>query len=230
MDGGFALGFFSALWLGILTSISPCPLATNVAAIAYIGKKVSHPKLVFLTGALYTVGRTLSYLLVGTLLVTSLLSAPVLSEFLQNSMNQLLGPILIIVGMFLLELISFRFTGGGIGEKTQKRAEAMGIWGSAFLGFLFALSFCPVSAALFFGSLVPLSVQYQSYFLIPFLYGVGTALPVLVFAVVIATGVGTIGKVFDRMTQFEIWGRRITGTVFIFVGIYLSLMHIFKVF
>ncbi|MCA9442188.1 MAG: sulfite exporter TauE/SafE family protein, partial [Candidatus Omnitrophica bacterium] len=78
--------------------------------------------------------------------------------------------------------------------------------------------------------LVPLSVQYQSYFLIPFLYGVGTALPVLVFAVVIATGVGTIGKVFDRMTQIEVWGRRITGTVFILVGIYLSLVHIFKVF
>ncbi len=229
MAEGIALGIFSALWLGVLTSISPCPLATNVAAIAYIGKRVSHPRLVFVTGVLYTVGRTLSYLLVGTLLVTSLLSAPILSEFLQNSMNQLLGPILIVVGMFLLELISFRFTGGGFGEKTQKRAESMGIWGAAFLGFLFALSFCPVSAALFFGSLVPLSVQYQSYFLIPFLYGVGTALPVLVFAVAIATGVGTIGRVFDRMTQIEVWGSRITGTVFIMVGIYLCLVHIFEV-
>jgi cytochrome c biogenesis protein CcdA len=229
MDQGMALGFVSALWLGILTSISPCPLATNVAAIAYIGKKVSEPRLVFLTGALYTIGRTLSYLLVGTLLVTSLLSAPVLSNFLQNSMNKLLGPILIVVGMFLLELISFQLAGGGIGEKTQKRAEAMGIWGAAFLGFLFALSFCPVSAALFFGSLVPLSVQYESQFLIPFLYGIGTGLPVLVFAVAIATGVGTIGRIFDRMTQFEVWGRRITGTVFILVGVYLSLVHIFKV-
>ena len=161
--------------------------------------------------------------------MTSLLSAPVLSNFLQNSMNKLLGPILIVVGMFLLELISFQLAGGGIGEKTQKRAEAMGIWGAAFLGFLFALSFCPVSAALFFGSLVPLSVQYESQFLIPFLYGIGTGLPVLVFAVIIATGVGTIGKVFDRMTQIEVWGRRITGTVFILVGVYLSLVHIFKV-
>ena len=228
MAEGMTLGLVSALWLGILTSLSPCPLATNVAAIAYVGQRVGHPRAVLIAGVLYTLGRTVCYLAVGTLLVTSLLSAPIVSNFLQRYLSKLLGPILIVVGMFLLEMLRLNFAGTGLGEKTQKRAERMGIWGAAFLGFLFALSFCPVSAALFFGSLIPLSVQYRSHILIPCLYGIGTGLPVLVFATAIATGMGTIGKIFDRMTQFEVWGRRITGTVFIMVGIYMSLVYIFK--
>lgn len=223
--GGFAL--LSALWLGILTSISPCPLATNVAAIAFIGRRFGNPGRVFLSGLLYTLGRTVSYLLVGMLLVTSLLAAPVVSVFLQTYMNKLLGPILIVVGMVLLEMIQWNLGGGGVGEGARKRADSLGIWGAALLGFLFALSFCPVSAALFFGSLLPLSIQNDSAFTLPFLYGVGTGLPVLLFAAVIAAGVGSVGRVFDRITQFEFWGRRITGGVFIVIGIYLVFVHVF---
>ena len=221
------LGVTTAVWFGILTSISPCPLATNIAAISFIGKRVGDPRRVFLSGLFYTFGRMLAYVALGILLVLSLLSIHGTSNFLQNHMNKLIGPILILVGMVLLELIPLSLPGGGPGEKTRRRAETAGIWGSAFLGIVFALSFCPVSAALFFGSLVPLATKHESLFLLPSLYGVGTALPVIVFAVMIALGVRSVGKLFDKLTQFEKWARYVTGAIFVLVGIYYCLVFIF---
>jgi len=219
----------SALWLGILTSISPCPLATNIAAISFIGRRVDSPRKVFAAGLLYTAGRSVAYVLVGGLLVFGLTSAPLLSQLLQKQMNRVLGPILIIAGMFLLELLKVNM-GGGVSEKMQRRVEAMGLWGAALMGIVFAMSFCPVSAALFFGSLIPVAVKYESAALLPSLYGIGTALPVVVFAVLLAFGVRSIGKAFGAITRFELWARRVTGAVFIIVGIYLTLLHIFGVF
>ncbi|MCP4710680.1 MAG: sulfite exporter TauE/SafE family protein, partial [Planctomycetes bacterium] len=177
MDG-FIFGLASALWLGILTSISPCPLATNIAAISFIGRRVNHPRQVFWAGLLYTLGRATTYLVLGMLLVAGLLSAPLVSHFLQKYMIKLLGPVLVVVGMFLLGLINFSASGSGISERMQNRAERWGIWGAALLGFIFALSFCPLSAVLFFGSLLPLAVKYNSGVLLPLAYGIGTALPV----------------------------------------------------
>ena len=158
----FIIGVGSALWLGILTSISPCPLATNIAAISYIGRKVGNSRQVFLTGLLYTIGRTLAYLGLAFVLVASVLSVPQISLFLQKYMHLVLGPILIVVGMFLLGLIQLSMGGGGMSEGLQKRVDAMGIWGALLLGVVFALTFCPTSAALFFGSLVPLSLKVNS--------------------------------------------------------------------
>ena len=225
----FLLGTVSAVWLGILTSISPCPLATNIAAISFIGKRVKNPRHVLLSGLLYTLGRALTYVLLGVLLVTSLLSAPYVSHALQKHMNKALGPVLILVGMFLLDLLKFNFSVHGMSGAMRGRIEKMGLGGSALLGMLFALSFCPVSAALFFGSLVPLALKSRSSIALPSLYGVGTALPVVLFAFVIALGFGTVGRVFDRVTQLELWARRITGAIFIAVGAYLSLKYIFYV-
>jgi threonine/homoserine/homoserine lactone efflux protein len=168
-----------------------------------------------------------TYLAISMILVGSLLSAPVVSQLLQKYMNKLLGPILILVGMFLLEMLELRLRGCGLGDKTRARVESWGIGGAGLLGILFALSFCPVSAALFFGSLIPLSVNYGSSVFLPGLYGIGTGLPVFVFAVFIALGAGAVGKAFDRITQFEKWARRVTGVVFILVGVYFSLIHIF---
>ena len=144
----------SALWLGILTSISPCPLATNIAAISFIGGRVDKARLVLLAGVFYTLGRMLTYMVLGVLIVTSILSIPHLSHFLEKYMNKLLGPFLILVGMILLELIQLNIFGSGVSERVQKKAESWGIWGAGLLGILFALTFCPVSAALFFGSLM----------------------------------------------------------------------------
>ena len=223
----FILAAASACWLGILTSISPCPLATNIAAISYIGKRVGTPRKVFFSGLLYTLGRMLTYLILGVLIVAGMLSVPDLAYFLQKYMNTFLGPILVLVGMFLLGLIRLNFSVSGISERMQNRAEKYGIWGAGLLGFLFALSFCPISAALFFGSLIPLAVQHESRVLMPTIYGIGTALPVFAFAILVALGARSIGRAFNKLTQIELWARRITGVIFIVVGIYYLSVYVF---
>jgi cytochrome c biogenesis protein CcdA len=225
----YSVALGSAVWLGILTSISPCPLATNIAAISFIGQRVDNPRKVIAAGLLYTLGRMVTYLVLGILIVASVLSIPELAMFLQQNMNKFLGPVLIIVGMFLLNLISFNLPGGGWGSGMQGRVERFGIWGAGLLGLLFALSFCPVSAALFFGSLIPLAVDHQSSVAMPILYGIGTAIPVIVFAFVIAVSTRMVGVMFNELKVIEKWARRITGVVFILVGIHYTLAYIFGI-
>ncbi|MEP0828899.1 MAG: sulfite exporter TauE/SafE family protein [bacterium] len=222
----FWLAFGSAFWLGILTSTSPCPLATNIAAISFIGRKVGSRRQVLFNGTAYTVGRMLAYLLLAVVVIAGILSIPGISNLLQSYMNKILGPLLILVGLILLDIIPLRLASLGAGEKSQKLAEKGGVWGAAALGFLFALSLCPVSAALFFGSLIPLSVKNNSSVLLPSIYGIATGLPVLIFAFVIAFSAGSLGKLFNKMTLIEKWMRRITGVIFIAVGIYYSLIYI----
>jgi cytochrome c biogenesis protein CcdA len=223
---GLVLGAASAIWLGILTSISPCPLATNITAVAFVARGVGNPGKVFLTGLLYTLGRTLTYVTLGVLLVSSLVSAPFVSHFLQKYMNQLLGPVLVFVGLVLLELIRFPLPEVGAGAQMQERVRSLGIWGAVPLGVVFALSFCPVSAALFFGSLIPAALRYESGVVLPTLYGIGTAVPVLIFAVLIAWGTKAMGQAYNKLAALEKWARRITGGIFILVGIYYCLVHL----
>jgi cytochrome c-type biogenesis protein len=147
----FLVAAGSAFWLGIATAISPCPLATNIAAVSFIGRRAGNPRRVFLSGLLYTGGRTITYLVLGIILVAGLLSIGELSLGLQAYMNKILGPILILAGMVLLELIRLPTSGGGLGGRMQRRAETGGLWTAALLGIVFALSFCPLSAVLFFG-------------------------------------------------------------------------------
>jgi cytochrome c biogenesis protein CcdA len=221
----FVLATGAALWFGILTSISPCPLATNIAAISFIGRKVGRPAYVLSTGLLYTIGRTLTYVLLAIFLVKGLSSMPLVSHWLQKYMNRLLGPMLILVAMVLLDMLSFGLSSGTFAQLCHKRAAALGLAGALLLGILFALSFCPVSAALFFATLIPLSIKHSSAVLLPTVYGVGTALPVLIFAILIATGADLMARAFQRVTQFEFWARRITGIVFLAVGIYFTLAY-----
>ena len=221
------LAHVTAFWLGILTSITPCPLATNIAAVSYIGRRVDSPRSVLWAGGLYALGRTLSYVGLAVIVVSSVMSMTEVSVFLQKHMNRLLGPILIVAGMFLLELLTLSLPAMGIGARMQKRVESWGIWGACALGMLFALSFCPVSAAMYFGSLIPISLRYESRFTLPFVYGIGTALPVLAVAVALGLGARYIGTVFDKLTAIERWARTITGVVFIIVGIYYTLIYIF---
>jgi len=229
MGESYLIEVASAMWLGILTSISPCPLATNIAAVSFIGKRMDSPRYGFLSGLLYTIGRMLAYLVIGILITRSIFSIPGLSGFLQNYMNKLLGPLLIITGMILLEMIQITLSGRGVSEDTQKRIERTGIWGAGLLGILFALSFCPISAALFFGSLIPLAVKYNSSIIMPSVFGIGTGIPVILFAFLIAFGVHSVGKAFDKMAKIEMYSRKVTGIVFILVGIFLSLKYIFEI-
>jgi len=219
-----------AVWLGVLTSISPCPLATNITAMSFVARRVGRPSAVLLSGVLYTLGRALTYLVLGVLLVGSLLSAPELSLALQKNMNRVLGPILILVGMVLLDLLALPRLGRGTIARASEHVGGWGVWGSGLLGILFALSFCPVSAALFFGSLLPLAVKVGSRAAVPALYGVGTAVPVLVFAGLLAAGSRSVSRVFERLTRIEKWARRITGGVFVAVGIDYTLVHLFRAF
>jgi len=213
----------SALWLGILTSISPCPLATNIAAVSYVGRRVGSTRPVLLSGALYTAGRTLAYVALGAAAVWSLMSVVEVLSFLQGGFHRGLGPLLIVVGLLLLGVIKLKLPGFGVSNELQERVDRWGVWGAGLLGIVFALSFCPVSAGLFFGSLVPLAAERGSPFLLPTLYGIGTALPVAVFAVLLAVGAGWLGEALDRVQSFEVWARRVTAVVFIGVGVYETL-------
>jgi cytochrome c-type biogenesis protein len=221
------LGIATALWLGLLTSISPCSLATNIAAISYVGRRVGNPRKVLLAGLLYTAGRILAFIALGVLLVSSLLSAPQVSHLLQKYMNKALGPVLIIVGMILCELIKFNWSGSTITQGMQKRLETLGIWGALLLGILFSLSFCPISAALFFGSLLPIALRCQSGLLLPAAFGMASGLPVIIFSLLISFGTKKVGTTYVGIVALEKWFRLITGILFILVGIYYCLVHAF---
>ncbi|MFH1506957.1 MAG: aromatic aminobenezylarsenical efflux permease ArsG family transporter [Candidatus Omnitrophota bacterium] len=224
------IAFGSALWLGIMTSISPCPLATNIAAISFLSKKITHPFLVLLSGVAYTVGRMVSYAVLGYILINSILSIPQVAQFLQKYMVRALGPLLIITGLILLEIIKISLPGLSLSHKYHNRLVEAGVPGAFLLGVIFALAFCPVSAALFFGSLIPLSLNSKAGTLLPFIYGVGTGLPVLLFAVAIALGVTSLSYWFHRITKLEYYTRRITGGIFILVGLYYTGIYILKMF
>lgn len=227
----FWIGITSAFWFGILTSISPCPLATNIAAVSYIGRKAGHAKLLFLSGILYAFGRMFAYMIIGIFTIKGLYAISSLSFFLQKYMNLFLGPFLIVIGMLILDIISFNFLSSGgnsLIENLQKRFKDGGVVGSFFLGSVFALALCPVSAALFFGSLIPISMKINSLFIAPIVYGFGTAIPVIVFAILIGIGSKSVSTIFNKITVFEKWVRIITGVVIILIGIYLTITNIFN--
>ena len=217
----------SAFWLGILTAISPCPLATNIAAISFIGRQVGDRRRVIQSGLLYTLGRTLAYVGLGFALTAGALATADVSRFLQKYMNEILGPVLILLGMVLLGWIGSGLSLNLAGEGVQQRASRGGAGWALLLGVLFALSFCPVSAGLFFGALIPLSIREGSRLLLPLVYGVGTALPVLVFAILIAFSAEYVGKLFDRLTQVEKWVRLTTGALFVLAGVYYCARHVY---
>jgi cytochrome c biogenesis protein CcdA len=222
----FLAGTLSAFWLGILTSMSPCPMATNIAAISFTGRKVSRPSLVLLSGIAYTLGRMLLYIGLGILIVTFLVSVPEVSYLLQKYMNKVLGPLLILTGLVLLEVVRFELPNPAWGRRSGGNERSPGLCGAFVMGVVFALSFCPVSAALFFGSLIPLSLTYDSQITLPALYGLGTGIPVIVFAILLSFGAQSIGRAFQRMGQIEIWFRRVTGATFIIIGIYFTIMYL----
>ncbi len=216
----------SATWFGILTSISPCPLATNIAAMSFIGKHMDSNKKVILSGVLYTFGRMLAYLVLSIMIIFGLLSIPYLSFFLQENMNKILGPVLIITGVFMLGIIPLSLPDFLPHDKLTKIAENGNLLSSGLLGIIFALSFCPVSAALFFGSLIPITIQHKAYLLFPVLFGVGTGLPVFVVALIICFSAQSIGKIFNKISVFTKWAGKITGMIFILTGIYYSVTYL----
>ncbi len=245
----YALYIAAALYLGILTSISPCPLATNIAAVSYVGRKVGDSRWVMAAGLLYTLGRCLLYLFLAVLLATTAMSVPAVSLFLQKYMHLVLGPIFLLLGMFLVGLITFSGGGATMSEGMKKRIDAMGVWGALLLGILFAVAFCPTSAAWFFGLIalllgseagavtamltkiginLPAASLPGATVVLPLIYGIGTAVPVLLVAFLLAYSVKSVGKAYNMLAKIEWWARQITGWIFVLAGVFFSLAYVFE--
>ncbi|GAB6166625.1 aromatic aminobenezylarsenical efflux permease ArsG family transporter [Thermostilla marina] len=226
-EQGPALGAFG---LGLATALAPCPMATNVAAISYIGRRVESNVAVLVSGVLYTLGRAACYIALAFILAAGLTSLPGLSLVLRKYGDLLLGPVLILLGMVLVGLIKISLPGGASGEKAQKMVDSLGIYAAFPLGIVFALAFCPTSAA-YFGGVVALVANAETSPLWPsLLYGVGTGLPVLLFALVIAFAAQQLGKAFNILTKIELAVRYGSGVIFILIGIYFVLRHNFALF
>lgn len=246
----YALYAAAALYLGLLTSISPCPLATNIAAISYIGRKVDSPRMVIAAGVLYTLGRCILYLGLATLLAVTALSIPAVATFLQAYMHLALGPIFLLLGMFLVGFVTITSGGTMMSPAMRNRVDALGIWGALLLGVLFAVSFCPTSAVWFFGLLalvfgaeseavtaklaaigisLPQASLPGSTIVLPLVYGIGTAVPVLLVAFLLAYSAQSIGKTYNVLGKVEWWARMITGWLFIALGLFFVLRYVFEV-
>jgi len=210
----------SAFLLGILTSISPCPLATNITAIAYISKDIKTPKHTILSGLFYTLGRGISYTLLATLIYFGLSSFQI-SRIFQGWGDKVLGPILIIIGLIMFGVVKINFKNNNqIIEKAKLWLSDKGYLGSLALGVLFALAFCPYSGVLFFGVLVPLVLQSTGGLILPPFFALGTGLPVIIFSILIAFSMQAVGKVFNIIQKIEKWLRYGVASIFILTGIY----------
>ena len=220
---------FTAFLLGLLTAISPCPLATNIAAIGFISKDIENRQRIFLNGMLYTLGRVIAYTLLGIILISILKEGA--SVFgIQKAVGKwgelLLGPLLLIIGLFMLfgsrlNLPKFGFDGKGEGLAKK------GGWGAFLLGVLFAMAFCPSSGVFYFGMLIPLSVTATAGWLLPILFAVATALPVLVVAWILAFSVEKVGEFYGKMQVIQKWLNIIVGGLFVIIGIYYCIIMYF---
>ena len=217
----------TAFLLGLLTAISPCPLATNITAIGFISKDIGNRNKIFLGGLLYTLGRVVAYTVLGIILISILKEGSSMFS-LQKGINEysemLIAPVLIFVGVFMLfgdrlNLPKFGFSGTGRTEKLK------GNLGSLLLGVLFALAFCPTSGLFYFGMLIPMSATELGGYLLPVVYAVATGLPVVLVAWILAYSVAGIGKFYNRIQIFQKWFNRVVAALFIAVGIYYAYIN-----
>ena len=211
-----------ALWLGLLTAVSPCPLATNLAATAYLARRVESRKRAIVGTLAYTLGRVGAYVSIAGLLALGLASAPAVSQGLQRWMTPLLGPLLVLTAMVLLGLISLPVNMSFTSQDNAVKWANRGLFGEFILGYVFAMSFCPVSAALFFGSLIPLALGSGNILVPVTLYGIGTAAPVAGFALVMIFSVRVASRLAGGLTKAQPWILKITGVLLLIAGLYLT--------
>ena len=215
--------------LGILTAISPCPLATNIASIGYISRDIENRKAIFIKGVLYTFGRILAYTALGIILISVLeegASVFGIQKYVSKWGEVLIGPILLLIGLFMLfghklNLPKFGFNG------SEEAYAKKGGWGAFLLGVLFALAFCPSSGVLYFGMLIPLSVSSTAGWLLPVIYALATALPVIIIAWILAYSVQNLSTFYGKIQTMQKWLNLVVGILFIIVGIYYCFMMYF---
>jgi cytochrome c biogenesis protein CcdA len=216
----------TAFILGLMTAISPCPLATNISAIGFISRDIADRRRVFIKGLIYTLGRAVTYTGIGVILFFGASKMNV-SMLFQGWGEKVLGPLLVIIGLFMLDFIRIKLPGFSdlterLGEKSRKS-----YWSTLFLGMIFAMAFCPYSGVLYFGMLIPITIASASGLYLPLVFAFATGLPVIVFAWLIAYAVGNVGKLYDRIKVFELWFRRVVAVLFIGVGIYYIIIFYF---
>jgi cytochrome c biogenesis protein CcdA len=218
----------SALILGIMTSISPCPLATNITAIGFISRDIENRRHIFFNGLWYTFGRAISYTLLATILYLGA-STFHIARFFQSNGEKFLGPLLILIGIFMLDIIKINFPGfNSLTERFEKKEKKNNWWSALLLGIVFALAFCPYSGALYFGMLIPLTISSSSGLVLPVIFAITTGLPVIIVAYLLAFSLSSLGNFYKNVKIFEKWFRRIVAIIFILVGIYYVYMFFIR--
>ncbi len=215
------LPVISALVLGLMTAISPCPLATNISAIGFLSRNLSRKKMILWQGLVYTLGRTIAYVGLAALFFLGANQMNIQRIVAQYG-EKLLGPLLILIGVFMLDLIKLKLPGSGkLAQKAEEKSKSGSFWSVLLLGIVFALAFCPYSGVLYFMMLIPLTLSSPEGLLLPVVFSVATALPVLLFAFMIAYTVSAAGIFYNKIKIFEFWFRRIVGVIFILAGLFL---------
>lgn len=215
------IAVLAAFFIGLMTAISPCPMATNITAIAYASKQISNSRHTLAVGFLYTFGRMLSYTLLAALIVWFGISSQSISFFFQKYGDKALGPLLIFIGVVMLDIVKLTMLkGNGTFNRLKERLAKKGYLGSFLLGVVFALAFCPFSAVLFFGMLIPLALSAGDGLLIPAVFSFATGLPVIVFSFILVYSVSKLGRIMNKVQAFEKYMRKIVGAVFVLAGLY----------
>jgi cytochrome c biogenesis protein CcdA len=211
----------AAFFIGLMTAISPCPLATNITAIAYISKKIDNGKHTLITGLVYTLGRMFTYVLLASLIVYIGINVQAISLYLQKYGERIIGPLLILLGIFMLGILKLNFIkSSGKLDKIKEKLSSKGYFGSFLLGAIFALAFCPFSAVLFFGMLIPLALKYSDGILIPSVFAFATGLPVILLSFILVFSVSKLSSIIKKVELVEKYTRYIVGSTFIIVGLY----------
>ncbi len=210
---------FSAFLLGLMMAISPCPLAMNITAIGFIGKDLGNRHRVFYNGLIYTLGHTVSYTTIGLLFYFGA-SQFKLSGFFQDWGEKMMGPLLIFIGLVMLNVLKLNIPGSGRLKEKMENRDNSGFGGVLLLGMVFALAFCPYSGVLYFGMLIPMTISSASGLYLPMIFAIATCIPVIIFSWFIAFSLGSLGKYYNRLKTVEIWVRRVVAVIFISVGVY----------
>jgi len=220
---GISLPGFSAFLLGVMATIGPCTLATNLAALAYISRRISDRRFAVTSGALYTLGRMITYTLLGMLIIYAGLSIPLVTNFLQEFGEKAMGPLLIAVGLIMLfiDRISFGEHGSSVSNAARRLAD-MGMLGALPLGVVLALAFCPYSALLFFGVLIPLAFKTTGGAGLPALFALGSGLPALLFGTLLSLGVAGAAKWINSISRAEKYIRIAMAVLFIVIGLFYT--------
>lgn len=215
----------TAFLLGLMTAISPCPMATNITAVGFISKDIQSKNRVFVNGLVYTLGRAVSYTILAILLYYSADQFRI-SGFFQLNGEKIIGPFLVLIGLFMLGVLKINFPGLSSWTDKFTKKGIGSFWDVLLLGIIFALAFCPYSGVLYFGMLIPLTISSSEGVLLPFIFALATGIPVIIFAWLIAYTVSGVGAFYNKVKAFELWFRRVIAVVFIGIGIYYIVLLI----